>query len=659
LRCLVRARPDLRIVIMSATLDTEDLSMKLGGAPVMNVPGRSFPVDVLYSPASSEPLEEQVAGAVARVAERTANHILVFLPGSAEITSAMRSCEPVARSLGARLLPLHGELSADEQDAAVLDCDVRKIICSTNVAESSVTINRVGAVVDSGLARVVHHSPWSGFSRLQLEKISRSSAIQRAGRAGRTGPGTALRLFSEADFVRRQENAPPEILRSELSSLLLQIAAADQALTPDDWIDPPPPAHLQSARELLIRLGAFDGSGRITPDGRRMAAVPVHPRLARLALEGCRAGVAVEACDLAAKLGDSRFRLEGRDRARFSSDLDAILSVEASFDARRTKAQLVQACRGFKPPTAREDGEALEKALVAAYSDRLGKRRGDVLLLASGGSAQLDRDSCGHSEFVVALDIDERSDRSVPLVRLASRFKPDWILDLFPERVSAQETVRWNRESERVEQLNSLQYGELTLDESRSQPTDVMEASRVLVDKAAEAGWRRFAQDEELERVFARVRFASEHAEGFPSEGTLVRRAFEQLATGLTSFAELRAAASNGGFLSAVRSQIDLGLLDELAPSHIQLPRGRRVRVEYEQGLPPSISSRLQDFFGFNQQFSVARGSVPVVMKLLAPNHRPVQVTTDLPSFWKNLYPQLRRELGRRYPKHAWPENPE
>jgi ATP-dependent helicase HrpB len=244
-------------------------------------------------------------------------------------------------------------------------------------------------------------------------------------------------------------------------------------------------------------------------------------------------------------------------------------------------------------------------------------------------------------------------------VRLASRFEPDWILDLFPERVSAQETIRWNRESERVEQLNSLQYGELTLDESRSQPTDGVEASRILVDKAAEAGWRRFAQDEELERMFARVRFASEHAEGFPTEKTLVRRAFEQLATGLMSFAELRAAASDGGFLSAVRSQVDLRLLDELAPSHIQLPRGRRVRVEYEEGLPPSISSRLQDFFGFNQQFSVARGSVPVVMKLLAPNHRPVQVTTDLPSFWKNLYPQLRRELGRRYPKHAWPENPE
>src|SRR3954470_24703391 len=240
LRRLAPSRSDLRIAIMSATLDADDLSRRLGGAPVMNIAGRSFPVDLGYSPASSAPLEEQVAAAVARVGEKTEDHVLVFLPGSAEIRKAMQTCEPVARSLRARLLPLHGELRVDEQDAAVLDSDVRKIICSTNVAESSVTINRIGAVVDSGLARVLHHSPWSGFSRLQLEKISRSSAIQRAGRAGRTGPGVALRLYGEADFVRRPESAPPEILRSELSQLLLQLAASGEPLNPEDWIDPPP-----------------------------------------------------------------------------------------------------------------------------------------------------------------------------------------------------------------------------------------------------------------------------------------------------------------------------------------------------------------------------------------------------------------------------------
>lgn len=660
LRRLVRSRRDLRVVIMSATLDADDLSRKLSDAPVKNVPGRSFPVDVLYSPASSAPLEEQVSAAVARMAERTPNHILVFLPGSAEIRKAIRSCEPIARSLGARLLPLHGELSIEEQDAAVLDSDVRKIICSTNVAESSVTINRIGAVVDSGLARVLHHSPWSGFSRLQLEKVSRSSAIQRAGRAGRTGPGVSLRLFSEADFVRRTESAPPEILRSELSQLLLQLAASGQPLNPDDWIDPPPVAQVAQARDLLIRLRAFDLENGITDDGKTMAVMPVHPRLARLVLDVSRADIHAvpDACELAAKLSDSRFRPADRERSSFSSDIDAILAADLSFEARRTKSQLLEICRRFKQPAGLRGPDALEKAILAAYPDRLARRRGDVLLLASGGSAQLDRDSANHGEFLVALDIDERSDRSVPLLRLASRYKPEWILDLFPERVNAEETIAWNRENERVEQVNSLRYDALTLDESRSQPADTNAAS-LLLEKAVEAGLRRFAEGEDLDRFLARVRFASAHSSEFSSEESITRAAFEQLTSGLTSFAELRESASNGGLLYALQLQVNTALLDELAPSHIQLPRGRRVRVEYQEGLPPSISSRLQDFFGFNHQFTVARGTVPVVMKLLAPNHRPVQVTTDLPSFWKNLYPQLRRELGRRYPKHAWPENPE
>jgi ATP-dependent helicase HrpB len=374
-------------------------------------------------------------------------------------------------------------------------------------------------------------------------------------------------------------------------------------------------------------------------------------------MHACRAGAGAEACELAAKLDDSRFRIDPRDGGSFSSDLDAILAADLSFETRRTRSQLLELCRKFKV-THGEDHSALEKAVVAAYPDRLARRRGDVLLLGSGGSAQLDRQSKTQGEFLVALDIDERSERSVPLVRLTSSFQPEWILDLFPQRVKAEEVIAWNRESERVEQINSLKYDELTLDETRSKPANTAVASRMLIEKALQAGILRFVAGEEVERFLARVRFASEHSSDFPKEETIVKAALERLGSGLTSFAELRNAASNGGFLFALESQIDVPLLDELAPSHLLLPRGRRVKVEYEHGLPPSISSRLQDFFGFNQQFWVARGAVPVVMKLLAPNHRPVQVTTDLPSFWKNLYPQLRRELGRRYPKHAWPENP-
>lgn len=659
LRKLQRSRSDLRIVIMSATLRADELSRTLENAPVITVKGRTFPVEVLYHPASPSPLEDQVASAVARVGAATANHVLVFLPGSAEIRKAMRTCAPVARSLRARLLPLHGDLSAEEQDAAVNDSDFRKIICSTNVAESSVTINGVGAIVDSGMARVLHHSAWSGFSRLQLERISRASAIQRAGRAGRTGPGIALRLFSEADFVRRPEDSAPEILRAELSQLLLQLAASGISLEPADWLDAPSTTHTEAALELLQRLRAFDENGRITSEGRLMAAMRVHPRLARLVAEASGTEAAEEACELAAKLGDARFRLDARDHSAFSSDLDAVLSADLSFEARRTKSQLLETARRSNNRNTRGCPDALEKAVLAAYPDRLARKRGDVLSFAAGGSAQLDRSSAAHGDFLIALDIDERSDRSMPLVRLASTFKPEWLLDYFPERVRAEETLEWNRDAERLDQVNWLKYDGLILDETRSAPTDARAASRLLIEKALEKDDRQFTDEDDVRRFLERVNFAARYSSELPERDVLLKAALEHLGQGLTSFAELRQAASSGGLLAALQSRVNLRLVDELAPPHITLPRGRRVKVEYPDGLPPSISSRLQDFFGFNQQLSVARGAVPIVVKLLAPNHRPVQVTTDLPSFWQNLYPQLRRELGRRYPKHAWPESPQ
>ncbi|MBV9675608.1 MAG: ATP-dependent RNA helicase, partial [Acidobacteriaceae bacterium] len=281
LRDLLRTRPDLRVLIMSATLAAEDLVSKLGdGVPVIRVSGRTFPVEVAYTPASAALLEEQVAEAVSRVMEQTSGHVLVFLPGAAEIRKAMSACEPIARAANARLLPLYGDLSTQEQDAAVAPSSVRKIICSTNVAESSITIDGVGAVIDSGLARVLSVSPWTGFSKLHKEKVSKASAVQRAGRAGRTGPGAAIRLFSESDFVRRPEGVTPEILRIDLAQVFLQLAAAHYKLTELPWIDAPPPANIQQAQELLIRLRALTPEGNVTNTGQQMALLPIHPRLA-------------------------------------------------------------------------------------------------------------------------------------------------------------------------------------------------------------------------------------------------------------------------------------------------------------------------------------------------------------------------------------------
>ncbi len=430
LRDLLRTRPDLRVLVMSATLAAENLVSKLGDVPVLRASGRTFPVEVSYTPASAATLEEQVAEAVAKTMAQTSGHVLVFLPGASEIRKAINACEPIARVAGARLLPLYGDLSPGEQDLAVAPSNVRKIICSTNVAESSITIDGVEAVIDSGLARVLSVSPWTGFSKLQVEKVSKASAVQRAGRAGRTGPGKAIRLFSESNFVRRPEAIAAEILRVDLAQVFLQLAAAGYNITELLWIDEPPAANIEQAKELLLRLSALTPEGTITSAGRQMAKLPIHPRLARLALEGTELGGGQEACELAAKLAENRMRSDKRERTDFSSDVEAILADDLSFASRKLKAQLRETTRSVSVRC--QDSHALEKAILCGFSDRVARRRGETLLLSSGSSARLHRNSFTHSEFLVAVEADDRSDLSAPLVRFACPIEPDWLLDYFP-----------------------------------------------------------------------------------------------------------------------------------------------------------------------------------------------------------------------------------
>jgi ATP-dependent helicase HrpB len=601
----------MRLLIMSATLP------QFPGAPLIRAPGKLFPVTVEYRP------HEQTAAAVARALTQTKKHVLVFLPGAAEIRSAIAACEPVARQAAAQLLPLHGDLSSEQQDLAVAPSSIRKIICSTNVAESSITIDGVDAVIDSGLARVLNYSPWNGLSRLEIQKISQASAIQRAGRAGRTGPGLAIRLFPESDFVRRPEHIEPEILRADLSWLILQLVASGIEPARLPWLDPPPENALRSARELLARLGA------VASVARQMASLSVPPRLARMILAAAEMGDAPDACDLAARLSET-----------------------GTGNVSRLRRQLEQQVRAI--PVREHDKHALEKAILLGFPDRVAARRGDRLLLANGASAKLDRESAVHSSFLVAVDIDDRSDRAMPLVRFASAIEPDWLLEFFPNSIQTREELVWNADSERVEQIYSLLYEQLAIDESRTPPTDLAAASALLLRKALEAGPKRFSDGEEIDRFLRRASFAAQHA-GFQIPEDLLASALRDVSAGLTSFAELRRA----GLLAAIESKLPMRQIDELAPTHLRLAGGRRARIEYHEDRPPSVASRLQDFFGLQDSPTVAHGAVRLVIQLLAPNQRPVQVTTDLPSFWKNLYPQVRRQLSRRYPKHAWPETPE
>jgi ATP-dependent helicase HrpB len=279
------------------------------------------------------------------------------------------------------------------------------------------------------------------------------------------------------------------------------------------------------------------------------------------------------------------------------------------------------------------------------------------LLLSNGSSAKLDRASLVHADFMVAIEVDDRSDRETPLVRIASAIEPDWLLDLFPHQVVATEEMAWNREGERVEQLNLMRYQQLVIDETRGAPTDPQAAAELLAAKALEFGAERFADPEDLSRFLCRIHFAAQYLKHQIPAG-IVAPALRQLANGLTSLAELRVAARDGALIAIMQATLPMRAIDEVAPTQVQLPSGRRAKIEYYEDRPPSVSSRLQDFFGMKESPTVARGAVPLVVRLLAPNHRPVQVTTDLVSFWKNLYPQVRRELSRRYPRHAWPENP-
>ncbi len=634
------ARRDLRLAAMSATLEAERAARYLECGMVRSE-GRLYELNIEYTPYSAEPLERQVAAALERIGPG-GGHVLVFLPGAAEIRRAMAACGPAARRLGLTPLPLHGDQSPEDQERAVAPSAERKLILSTNVAESSVTIEGVTAVIDSGLARVPSYSPWSGLPTLQVARVSQASCNQRAGRAGRTGPGRVIRLYTLDDFVRRPAHDTPEILRADLAPAALQLLA--MGVTPAElpWLDAPPEAALEAARSLLAAMGATAGNS-LTAVGREMARYPLHPRVARLVVEAARHGVGRRACEIAAVLSAGE-RLPAEPRHASRSDL--LVLAESEWQP-QTAQVLRQIERMAGRPRRGGSEDDLLLSVLAAFPDRVARRRPNgELQLAGGGSAALSPASTVRdAEFLVAVEVEDRPDQRLPLVRLASAIEPEWLLDLFPDRVSERREAQWNRAAERVEGASALLFDQLVIEESRGAP-DPGEASRLLAEKALEAGVERFTDPEELEGFLARV----EHA-ALPTPD--VKAALASLCRGLRSFAELK---DRGGLIRALQEKLPMRVLEQAAPERIRLPGGRTVKVHYERGKPPWIASRLQDFFGMTE--TPRLGGTPVVVHLLAPNHRPVQMTTDLAGFWERLYPQVRRELSRRYPRHAWPEKP-
>jgi ATP-dependent helicase HrpB len=680
LRRLRERRGDLRLVVMSATFDPEPVASFLGDAPVLTSEGRLFPVEVEPLPAAdSRPLEAQVLAALKRLASKvTDGHVLVFLPGAAEIRRAQESCAEYAERHGLRVLPLHGDLPADAQDRAVRPSPGRKLILSTNVAETSVTIDGVSAVIDSGLARVATHSPWSGLPSLRVQPISRASAAQRAGRAGRTRAGVCLRLYTQGDLERRPERDAPEISRADLAETVLALAAAG---VPDPrtfgWFEPPPAAALLAAEELLSQLGARAPDGTLTELGRRLLAFPVHPRLGRILVEGERRGVAPEAARAAAVLSERSSRPSPmladarRSGPTLSGRSDVLEQMEAPGGGRggasqaveRTARQLSRTvhARTRAAPAEREDGLLL--SLLAGFPDRVARRRkphAPELVLSGGGSALLDPASVVQEPMLLlALDAEQRTGPRGPevRVRVASAIEPEWLLELFPDRLTDEDRLVFSEESGRVERLTRLAYGAVTLEERRTpaEPSEQVEA--VLAEAIRARGLGAVVDTGKLDALRARLELARTlfPEQSWPDLDDAGLAAV--LARGRRSLAEVRESDPAAELLGALPPAA-AGILARELPERIALPGGRSVQVHYVSGQPPWIASRLQDFFGLREGPAVARGRVPLVLHLLAPNQRAVQVTQDLAGFWSRHYPSLRRELGRRYPRHSWPEDP-
>lgn len=677
-------RPDLRLVAMSATLDAGPVAEFLG-APVIRSEGKRFDVEIEHLSAPDDrKLDLQVASAVRALVQRGLDgHVLVFLPGASEIRRALEACEKLASENDLLLVPLHGDLSPADQDRAVGSSSRRKIILSTNVAESSVTIDGVVAVVDSGLVRVARHAPWSGLPTLGIERTSRASAVQRAGRAGRTRPGRALRLYTKADFDTRPDHDTPEVLRVDLSQTLLELAegnARDVA-----WLDPPKPDSVTAADELLVRLGAIDAKGAVTPTGKRMLAFPLHPRQARMVVEAERRGVGEEGCVLAALVGERDLRVStkarfgprggGRDLdvATERSDLLGLLDLfheaeGSSFAAHairsigldqgavhavaRAKKQLARIVRrdGKSPDSPKAADEALLMSVLAGFPDRVARRRKPGtrdLALAQGATAELSETSAVRdAPWMVAVDAELQRGRSI--VRVASGIEPEWLIDLFEDRIREVADLRFDDAKRAIVGGSKMMYDALAIAESPGFDANDPAVADLLFERA-----RSLPKPDALDRWLARARFAASQDSSLraPTDDD-VNAALRSLCEGKTKLAEVE----EGDLLGTLRGAIgNFGRIEELAPERVTLASGRNAQIQYEEGKPPYIESYLQDFFG--TKTNPHAGRIPIVLHLLAPNKRAVQVTTDLAGFWERHYPAIRKELMRKYPRHAWPED--
>lgn len=683
-------RPELRLVAMSATLEAKAVAAYLGGCPILVSEGRLFPIVIRHEP---RPERCPWPAAAARVAERlldeTSGDLLVFLPGVPEIRQTAKQLAPVAEARGLAVLPLYGDLPADQQDAALRIQSQRKIVLATNVAETSITVDGVTGVIDTGLARMLTFDPGVGLDRLKLTPISRASAEQRTGRAGRTQPGVCVRLWSESAHRARPEQTAPEIRRVDLAGALLHLRCWGEAdVLKFPWLDPPPAATVAQGNALLRLLGAVDENG-VTELGHALARLPIHPRLGRLVLEGQRWGVPERAALAAALLAerDPFLRSDKEPRAavtRRDTLSDLLERVEALEEFERhgqassflgmlnrgaaryvlhARDQLLRSLprsAGTSPAARTAGDEAFLRALFAAFPDRLARRREPGSprgVMVGGRGVRLDPKSGVHkSELFVCIDVDAGGAET--LVYQASGVERDW---LSPEKLTSGIEVFFDPETERVSARRRTRFADLLLDEAAAKLPDGEQTARVLAEAAARQLDRVLPPSDSpagMYRTRVRCLRAWMPELELPAfEEADLREVLAWLCPGCRSFADLRAArwveALQGKLSHAQRQAVECE-----APERLPVPSGSRLAIHYEEGRPPVLAVRIQEMFGLRDTPRLAGGRVPVLLHLLAPNTRPQQVTDDLASFWDNTYPQIRNALRARYPKHSWPEDP-
>ncbi len=709
--------PELRLLVMSATLDAQTVAEWLDSAPPVTALGRSFPVETRFvgrgAPAlpgsgayasRTESLERLAAEVVQRALREEHGGVLVFLPGAPEIRRVQSLLSGAGLEPAVRVLPLYGDLAASAQDAALAPDPPgsRKVILATNIAETSLTVEGIRVVVDSGLARRSVFDPVTGMSALTTHRISRASADQRQGRAGRLEPGVCYRIWSAEAHRALAPYSPPEILETDLASLALELAAWGVHDAGElRWLDPPPPAMLSSARDLLLRLDALDRKGRITAHGREMAGLAVHPRLAHMLLKARELGQIEIAAQLAAVLSERDVRRRGREsrdadiRSRLELLGDAVdpaLGDAFAVQRARKTARTLARQLGASGEPARVSAEEADHAgilLAFAYPDRIGLRRsaaeGEYVLANGRGAFFAEAQSLARQDLIVAVDLDDRERNA--RIHLAAPLDRSELERHFAERLEMVQSIEWSDREQAVVASRMTRLDAIVLAEKPLREIPQEAARAALLEGVRRMGLQCLPWSREVRNLQARMELvrglqgsspdpsarpdASDRRD--PSDRRNVdRREWPQvsdsalLATldswlspwldGITRREHL-ARVPLVDALQGLLSWEQRRQLDRLAPTRLQVPSGSQILIDYLDESAPAVSVRLQEVFGLTETPRIG-GGIPVTFKLLSPAQRPVQITRDLASFWRGAYAEVRKDLRGRYPKHYWPENP-